>query len=65
MKTRQLARILGSMAMMAVLASGCGRGKGVTVYEPGVYKGAAYATEVTPELQSQLQERGRMGQSDR
>jgi len=65
MKTWQLARILGSMAIMAVLATGCGRGKGVTVYEPGVYKGAAYATEFTPELQSELQERGRLGQSDR
>ncbi len=65
MKTWQLARILGSMTIMAILATGCGRGKGVTVYEPGVYKGAAYATEVTPELQSQLQERGRLSQSDR
>ncbi len=65
MKTWQLARILGLMAVTAVLATGCGRGKGVTVYEPGVYKGAAYATEFTPELQSQLQERGRLSQSDR
>jgi hypothetical protein len=37
----------------------------VTVYEPGVYKGAAYATEVTPQLQAELQERGRLSQSDR
>ncbi len=65
MKTWQLARILGSLAVMAVLAAGCGRGKGVTVYEPGVYKGADYAMEFTPQLQAQLQERCRTRQSDR
>ena len=65
MKTWKLARILGSLAVVAVLATGCGRGKGVTVYEPGLYKGAAYAMEFTPQLQSQLQERCRTGQSDR
>ena len=65
MKTWQLARILGSLSVMAVLATGCGRGKGVTVYEPGVYKGAAYTMQFTPELQAQLQERCLTGQSDR
>ncbi|MCJ7451358.1 MAG: hypothetical protein MUO39_02645 [Steroidobacteraceae bacterium] len=65
MKTWQLTRILGSLAVMAVLAAGCGRGTGVTVYEPGVYKGAAYTVKFTPQLQSELQERCRLGQSDR
>lgn len=65
MRSWQLARILGLLAVTAVLATGCGRGKGVTVYEPGVYKGAAYTTKFTPELQAQLQERCLTGQSDR
>ncbi len=65
MKKWQLTRVLGSLAVIAMLATGCGRGKGVTVYEPGVYKGAAYAMQFTPQLQSELQERCRTGQSDR
>jgi hypothetical protein len=65
MKTWQLVRVLGSLAVMALLTTGCGRGTGVTIYEPGVYKGAAYSLQSTPELQSRLQERCRLGQSDR
>lgn len=65
MKTWKMTRIVGSLALVAMLASGCGRGKGVTVYEPGVYKGAAYSMQFTPELQAQLQERCLTGQSDR
>jgi hypothetical protein len=65
MKKRQLTRILGSLAVITLLTAGCGRGTGVTVYEPGVYKGAAYTMKFTPQLQSELQERCRIGQSDR
>jgi hypothetical protein len=65
MKTMQLARILGSTALRALLVSGCGNGRDVHVYEPGVYKGASYSTQFTPQLVSQLQERCRTGQSDR
>ena len=65
MKKWQLTRVLGSLAVIAMLAAGCGRGRDVHVYEPGVYKGATYAMKFTPELQAQLQERCRTGQSDR
>jgi hypothetical protein len=60
--------ILGLLALLAALAAGCGRGRGVTVYEPGVYKGAKdplVAKLASPEQQTLLQERFRMGQTDR
>lgn len=65
MKSWRFVRISSSLALVTVLASGCGSGRDVHVYEPGVYKGAAYTTKYTPELQAKLQERCLTGQSDR
>jgi hypothetical protein len=58
----------GSLALLAVLATGCGRATDVTVYEPGVYKGSKdplVKMHATAEHKAQLQERFSMGQADR
>jgi hypothetical protein len=59
---------VGSLALLAVLATGCGRATDVTVYEPGVYKGPKdplVKMHATAEHKAQLQERFSKGQSDR
>jgi hypothetical protein len=59
---------LGALALLAVLASGCGRATDVTVYEPGVYKGSndpLLEMHATAEHKALLQERLTMGQTDR
>lgn len=59
---------VGSLALLAVLATGCGRATDVTVYEPGVYKGSKdplMAMHATAEHKALLQERFTKGQTDR
>jgi len=59
---------LGSLALLAVLATGCSRATDVTVYEPGVYKGPKdplVAMHATAEHKALLQERFTKGQTDR
>jgi len=54
----------GALAVLAALAAGCG----VTVYEPGVYKGPKdplIAAHGTAEHKALLQERFTKGQADR
>jgi hypothetical protein len=66
-KARVVLRV-GSLAVLAVLATGCGRSRDVTVYEPGVYKGSKdplVAMHATAEHKALLQERFTKGQSDR
>ena len=58
----------GGLALLAVLATGCGRATDVTVYEPGVYKGPKdplLALHATAEHKALLQERFTKGQTDR
>ena len=58
----------GSLAVLAVLATGCGRATDVTVYEPGVYKGPKdplVEMHATAEHKALLQERFTTGQTDR
>ena len=58
----------GSLAVLAVLATGCGRATDVTVYEPGVYKGPKdplVEMHATAEHKALLQERFTKGQTDR
>ena len=67
MKTRVVLKS-GSLAVRAVLATGCSRATDVTVYEPGVYKGPKdplVAMHATAEHKALLQERFTMGQTDR
>ena len=59
---------VGSLALLAVLATSCGRATDVTVYEPGVYKGSKdplMAMHATAEHKALLQERFTKGQTDR
>jgi hypothetical protein len=59
---------VGTLALLAVLATGCGRATDVTVYEPGVYKGPQdplLKMHATAEHKAQLQERFSKGQVDR
>jgi hypothetical protein len=59
---------VGGLALLAVLATGCGRATDVTVYEPGVYKGPKdplLALHATAEHKALLQERFTKGQTDR
>jgi hypothetical protein len=66
-KTRVVLKV-GSLALLAVLATGCGRATDVTVYEPGVYKGSKdplVKMHATAEHKAQLQERFSKGQADR
>jgi hypothetical protein len=58
------------VAVTAVLVAvaGCGDGRSVKVYEPGVYKGAAdplLTNLAKPELKQRLKERFTTGQLDR
>ena len=58
----------GSLALLAVLATGCSRATDVTVYEPGVYKGSKdplVKMHATAEHKALLQERFTKGQTDR
>ena len=67
MNTRVMLKV-GSLALLAVLATGCSRATDVTVYEPGVYKGSKdplVATHATAEHKALLQERFTKGQADR
>ncbi|MCU0971969.1 MAG: hypothetical protein MUF57_09345 [Gammaproteobacteria bacterium] len=67
MNTRVVLKV-GSLALLAVLATGCGRATDVTVYEPGVYKGPQdplLKMHATAEHKAQLQERFAKGQADR
>jgi len=53
-----------ALTVLAALVAGCG----VTVYEPGVYKGKAdplLAAHAKPEHKALLQERFTKGQADR
>jgi len=68
MKTLHWVRIVGALAVGAVLATGCSRATAVTVYEPGVYKGAKdplLAKHASAEHKTRLQERFSTGQADR
>jgi hypothetical protein len=56
------------LAILAALAAGCGRGREVTVYEPGVYKGAKdplVAALASDDQKARLRERFSTGQTDR
>ena len=67
MKTRVVLKV-GSLAVLAVLATGCSRATDVTVYEPGVYKGSKdplVKAHATAEHKALLQERFTKGQTDR
>lgn len=68
MKDSKAIRTLAVLAMLAALTAGCGRGREVTVYEPGVYKGAKdplVAALASEDLNGRLRERLSMGQTDR
>ena len=68
MKDSMAMRTLAVLAMLAMLTAGCGQGRDVTVYEPGVYKGAKdplVAAVASDELNAQLRARLTMGQTDR
>lgn len=57
-------RRAGAVAALVALVTGCG----VTVYEPGVYKGEKdplLALHAKPEHKAQLQERFTKGQAER
>lgn len=61
---RSLVLRAGALAVLAALAAGCG----VTVYEPGVYKGERdplLAVHARPEQKALLQERFTKGQAER
>ena len=67
MNTRVVLKV-GTLALLAVLATGCSRATDVTVYEPGVYKGPKdplVKMHATDEHKAQLQERFSKGQADR
>lgn len=67
MSARALLKV-GGLALLAVMATGCGRATDVTVYEPGVYKGRKdplLALHATAEHKALLQERFTKGQTDR
>ena len=67
MNTRVVLKV-GTLALLAVLATGCSRATDVTVYEPGVYKGPKdplVKMHATAEHKAQLQERISKGQADR
>jgi hypothetical protein len=65
-KIKYLARTLVPLAMLAMLASGCGRTRDARGHdEPGAYEGARYTLQFTPELNAKLQQRVEMGQTDR
>ncbi len=67
MKPRIMLKV-GSLALLAVLATGCNRATDVTVYEPGVYKGSKdplVKMHATAEHKAQLQERLTKSQADR
>ena len=64
MKTLKIALV----AAAGLLTSGCGQATEVTVYEPGVYKGAAdplLSQADDPAYSEALQERFQRGQTDR
>ena len=68
MKDSKAIRTLAVLAMLAALTAGCGRGRDVTVYEPGVYKGAKdplVAALASDDLNARLRDRLSMGQTDR
>ena len=68
MKTIRMARILASLAVLTAVAAGCSRATDVTVYEPGVYKGAKdplVAAQASADQKARLQERFSTGQVDR
>jgi hypothetical protein len=59
---------VGSLALLAVLVTGCSRATDVTVYEPGVYKGPKdplVKMHASAEHKALLQERFTKGQTDR
>jgi hypothetical protein len=60
----RIARRAAALLVLAALVTGCG----VTVYEPGVYKGEKdplLAMHAKPEHKAQLQERFTKGQAER
>ena len=64
MKTLKLAMV----AAIGLLTSGCGEATEVTVYEPGVYKGAAdplLSKAGDPAYAQAMQDRLQRGQTDR
>ena len=64
MKTLKLALV----AAAGLLVSGCGQATEVTVYEPGVYKGAKdplLSETDNPAYRQAMQERFQRGQTDR
>jgi hypothetical protein len=59
---------VAAVALLAVLGTGCGSSLDVTVYEPGVYKGAKdplVAMHATAEQKAALQARFTKAQADR
>jgi hypothetical protein len=68
MKHSKTVRTLAVLAIAAAAAVGCGRGRDVNVYEPGVYKGGKdplVSTLASGDLQARLRERFSTGQTDR
>ena len=64
MNARSGWKVVALVTSLVILASGCG----VTVYEPGVYKGQKdplLSVQATPEHKALLQERFTKGQTDR
>jgi hypothetical protein len=64
MKTLKIALV----AAVGLLTSGCGQATEVTVYEPGVYKGASdplLSKANDPAYQQAMQDRLQRGQTDR
>ena len=67
MKTRAWLKV-ASVALLAVLGTGCSRSVDVTVYEPGVYKGSKdplVAMHATSDQKAALQARFTKSQADR
>jgi hypothetical protein len=68
MTISSVARTVAALVLLAAFSTGCGSGRDVTVYEPGVYKGASdplIAKLASDDQKAKLRERFSTGQTDR
>jgi len=68
MTISSVARTLAAAVLLTAFATGCGSGRDVKVYEPGVYKGAKdplLSTLASDDQKAKLRERFSTGQTDR
>ncbi len=68
MNTLRMAPTLTALAVLVAVTAGCSRATDVTVYEPGVYKGAKdplVSSHAAADHKERLRERFSTGQVDR